>query len=122
MYGARMFSRRTEKRHRGTVCRGVVKYQELKANIERLHIETSSSMLINEQLMFEAAGGSNKGHVYGFGFWLRICNHHRLATGEAAARHQFRWYLLRLPMMPVLRGRRSCGDTCSRHMPSSSAS
>ncbi|KAI5680991.1 hypothetical protein M9H77_02218 [Catharanthus roseus] len=115
MYGARMFSRRTEKRHRGTVCRGVVpgvKYQELKANIERLHIETSSSMLINEQLMFEAAGGSNKGHIYGFGFWLRIYSHHRL----------FRWYLLRLPMMPVLRGRRSCGDTCSRHMTSSSAS
>ncbi|KAI5654483.1 hypothetical protein M9H77_31670 [Catharanthus roseus] len=39
---------------------------ELKANTERLHIEVGSSILTNEQLMFEAAGGSNKGHVYSF--------------------------------------------------------
>ncbi|KAI5667499.1 hypothetical protein M9H77_17352 [Catharanthus roseus] len=43
------------------------KYQELKANAKRLHIETGSPILNNEQLMFEAAGGSNNGHVYGVG-------------------------------------------------------
>ncbi|KAI5669772.1 hypothetical protein M9H77_19625 [Catharanthus roseus] len=39
---------------------------ELKENVECLHIETDSLMQTDEQLMFEAAGGSNKGHVYGF--------------------------------------------------------
>ncbi|KAI5658832.1 hypothetical protein M9H77_27625 [Catharanthus roseus] len=39
----------------------------LKANAEHLHIETGSPIPSDEQLMFEAAGGSNKGHVYGFG-------------------------------------------------------
>ncbi|KAI5656952.1 hypothetical protein M9H77_25745 [Catharanthus roseus] len=42
------------------------KYQELKANTERLHIDIGSPILTDEQLMFEAAGGSNKGYVYGF--------------------------------------------------------
>ncbi|KAI5675484.1 hypothetical protein M9H77_06434 [Catharanthus roseus] len=32
----------------------------------------------------------------------------------AIARHRFRQYLLQLPMMPTLRGRSDCGDTCSR--------
>ncbi|KAI5677479.1 hypothetical protein M9H77_08429 [Catharanthus roseus] len=43
----------------------LAKYQELKANAEHLHIETSSPIPTDEQLMFEATGGRNKGHVYG---------------------------------------------------------
>ncbi|KAI5677798.1 hypothetical protein M9H77_08748 [Catharanthus roseus] len=43
------------------------KYQELKDNAECLHIETGSPISTDEQLMFEATSGSNKGHVYGFG-------------------------------------------------------
>ncbi|KAI5677655.1 hypothetical protein M9H77_08605 [Catharanthus roseus] len=67
-----MLTKRSRRWHRGTVyravvVRGPVKYQELKANAERLHIETRSPMLTDEQLMFEATGGSNKGHVYSFG-------------------------------------------------------
>ncbi|KAI5666795.1 hypothetical protein M9H77_16648 [Catharanthus roseus] len=46
---------------------GTAKYQELTMNAERLHTETSSCILTDEQLMFEAAGGNDKGHVYGFG-------------------------------------------------------
>ncbi|KAI5671931.1 hypothetical protein M9H77_12295 [Catharanthus roseus] len=45
----------------------LVKYQELKVNAEHLHIETDSPMPTNKKLMFEAACGSYKGHVYGFG-------------------------------------------------------
>ncbi|KAI5658304.1 hypothetical protein M9H77_27097 [Catharanthus roseus] len=41
------------------------KYQELKANAERLHIDTSLPIPTDEQLMFEDAGGNNKGHAYG---------------------------------------------------------
>ncbi|KAI5664425.1 hypothetical protein M9H77_23748 [Catharanthus roseus] len=44
-----------------------VKYQELKMNTEHHHIETSLPIPTDKQLMFEVAGGSNKGHVYGFG-------------------------------------------------------
>ncbi|KAI5671787.1 hypothetical protein M9H77_12151 [Catharanthus roseus] len=47
--------------------KGIPKYQELKANEKCLHIENGSPMLTDEQLTFEAAGGSKKGHVYGFG-------------------------------------------------------
>ncbi|KAI5661688.1 hypothetical protein M9H77_21011 [Catharanthus roseus] len=43
------------------------KYQEMKTNMEKLHIETGSPILTEEQLMFEVASGSNKDHVYGFG-------------------------------------------------------
>ncbi|KAI5671417.1 hypothetical protein M9H77_11781 [Catharanthus roseus] len=39
---------------------------KLKANVECLLIETGSPIITNEQLMFEDAEGSNKGHVYGF--------------------------------------------------------
>ncbi|KAI5671933.1 hypothetical protein M9H77_12297 [Catharanthus roseus] len=42
------------------------KYQELKANAEHLHIMTYSPIPTDEQLMFEAGSGSNKGHVCGF--------------------------------------------------------
>ncbi|KAI5672848.1 hypothetical protein M9H77_13212 [Catharanthus roseus] len=42
------------------------KYQELKANSERLHIKIDSPILTDEQLMFEAVGASNKSPVYGF--------------------------------------------------------
>ncbi|KAI5682470.1 hypothetical protein M9H77_03698 [Catharanthus roseus] len=44
-----------------------VKYHELKANTERLHTETGSPKSTDEQLMFEAISGNNKGHVYAFG-------------------------------------------------------
>ncbi|KAI5672506.1 hypothetical protein M9H77_12870 [Catharanthus roseus] len=40
-----------------------IKYQELKANTECLHIETGSPLQTEVQFMFEAVGGSNKGHV-----------------------------------------------------------
>ncbi|KAI5667633.1 hypothetical protein M9H77_17486 [Catharanthus roseus] len=43
------------------------KYQDLKANVERLHIETGSPILTDEQFMFEAASRRNKGCIYGFG-------------------------------------------------------
>ncbi|KAI5654945.1 hypothetical protein M9H77_32132 [Catharanthus roseus] len=42
------------------------KYQELKVNMERHHMETGLPILTDEQLMFEVACGDNKGHVYGF--------------------------------------------------------
>ncbi|KAI5657198.1 hypothetical protein M9H77_25991 [Catharanthus roseus] len=42
-------------------------YDEPKANVECLHIENCSPMPTDEQLMFEATDGSNKGHVYDFG-------------------------------------------------------
>ncbi|KAI5668471.1 hypothetical protein M9H77_18324 [Catharanthus roseus] len=87
-------TRRGERRHSRTGCKSVVargststsrsrsyikwerrwvrplhsrnsKYKDLKANAECLHIETCSPILTDKQLMFEAAGGSNKGHVYG---------------------------------------------------------
>ncbi|KAI5683705.1 hypothetical protein M9H77_04933 [Catharanthus roseus] len=45
----------------------LAKYQKLMENAKRLHIETGPPILTDEQLMFEAASGSNKGHVYGFG-------------------------------------------------------
>ncbi|KAI5672507.1 hypothetical protein M9H77_12871 [Catharanthus roseus] len=41
-------------------------FLELKANAECRRIETDSPVPPNEQLMFEATGSSNKGHVYGF--------------------------------------------------------
>ncbi|KAI5663270.1 hypothetical protein M9H77_22593 [Catharanthus roseus] len=89
MYGAHMLSRRSGRWQRGTICRGMVargptstplekigeafaqselyvKYQELKANEERLYIETGSPIPTDEQLTFEASSGSNKGHVYNF--------------------------------------------------------
>ncbi|KAI5683266.1 hypothetical protein M9H77_04494 [Catharanthus roseus] len=52
-----------------TVCRYTIRPvlgEELKANVQCLHIETGLPIPTNEQLMFKAAGGSNKGHVYGF--------------------------------------------------------
>ncbi|KAI5662321.1 hypothetical protein M9H77_21644 [Catharanthus roseus] len=42
------------------------KYQELEANVECLHIEIGLPIPTDEQLMFEAAGDSNKGHIYSF--------------------------------------------------------
>ncbi|KAI5672626.1 hypothetical protein M9H77_12990 [Catharanthus roseus] len=42
------------------------KFWEMKANMEQLHIETGSPILTDEQLMFEVASGSDKGHVYSF--------------------------------------------------------
>ncbi|KAI5648575.1 hypothetical protein M9H77_34580 [Catharanthus roseus] len=45
----------------------MAKYQELKANATRLHIETGSPMPTYKQLMFKDTSGSNKGHVYNFG-------------------------------------------------------
>ncbi|KAI5668376.1 hypothetical protein M9H77_18229 [Catharanthus roseus] len=44
---------------------GRAKYQELKVNMEHLHIGTGSPILTDEQLMFEDAGGSNKDHRRG---------------------------------------------------------
>ncbi|KAI5667226.1 hypothetical protein M9H77_17079 [Catharanthus roseus] len=38
-----------------------------KGEREHLHIEISSPIPTDEQLMFDVAGGSNKGHVYDFG-------------------------------------------------------
>ncbi|KAI5653897.1 hypothetical protein M9H77_31084 [Catharanthus roseus] len=35
--------------------------------MRRVHMQTGSSMPTDEQLMFEATCGSNKGHVCGFG-------------------------------------------------------
>ncbi|KAI5677865.1 hypothetical protein M9H77_08815 [Catharanthus roseus] len=46
---------------------GKANYQELKANAECLHVETGSPILTEEQLMCEVVGGSNKGHIHGFG-------------------------------------------------------
>ncbi|KAI5676667.1 hypothetical protein M9H77_07617 [Catharanthus roseus] len=77
---ARMLSRRSGRRRRRTVyrdmvARGLGKHiggsrsfieWELKANVERFNVETGSPIPNDEQLMFEAGGGSNKGHVYGF--------------------------------------------------------
>ncbi|KAI5676176.1 hypothetical protein M9H77_07126 [Catharanthus roseus] len=37
------------------------KYHQLKANTKRLHIESSMPILTDEQLMFKATDGSNKG-------------------------------------------------------------
>ncbi|KAI5676697.1 hypothetical protein M9H77_07647 [Catharanthus roseus] len=80
-----MLSRRSGRRHRGIVYRGVVtrgpasapaglagkngrgEISGAKAERKRLHIETDFPILTDEQLMFEAAGGSNKGHIYSFG-------------------------------------------------------
>ncbi|KAI5663220.1 hypothetical protein M9H77_22543 [Catharanthus roseus] len=63
--------------HLTASAKGIVgphaKYQELKTNAEHLHIEIGSTMATDEQLMFEAAGDSNKGHD----------------KEAAAARHQF---------------------------------
>ncbi|KAI5672297.1 hypothetical protein M9H77_12661 [Catharanthus roseus] len=50
----------------------LAKYLELTANVERLHIETGYGVLSDEQLIFEATGGSNKGYVYGFGSQSRV--------------------------------------------------
>ncbi|KAI5663723.1 hypothetical protein M9H77_23046 [Catharanthus roseus] len=47
--------------------RSFIEWLKLKANAERLHIETGSSIPTDEQLMFEATDGSNKGNVNGFG-------------------------------------------------------
>ncbi|KAI5675408.1 hypothetical protein M9H77_06358 [Catharanthus roseus] len=55
---------------KGTVGQYVISRilgEELKANTKRLHIKTGSPMPTDKQLMFEATGGSNKGHAYGFG-------------------------------------------------------
>ncbi|KAI5652787.1 hypothetical protein M9H77_29974 [Catharanthus roseus] len=53
-----------------TVGRHVIRRilgKELKVNAECLLIESGSPMPTNKQLMFEAASGSSKGHVYDFG-------------------------------------------------------
>ncbi|KAI5663349.1 hypothetical protein M9H77_22672 [Catharanthus roseus] len=52
---------------RGICTIRVAKYHELKANAARLHIETCSPILIDEQLMFETVGVKNKGYLYSFG-------------------------------------------------------
>ncbi|KAI5676047.1 hypothetical protein M9H77_06997 [Catharanthus roseus] len=64
-----------------TMCRYTIRpvLDELKANAERLHIETGSPILTDEQLMFEAASGSNNGRVYGFG---SVCSRYRGVPGR----------------------------------------
>ncbi|KAI5677076.1 hypothetical protein M9H77_08026 [Catharanthus roseus] len=70
---------------------GEAKHQEPKANAKNLHIDTHLLIPIDEQLMFEAVGGSNKGHVYGFGSHLQQSLQ---STVEAATtRHRFLRYL-----------------------------
>ncbi|KAI5683032.1 hypothetical protein M9H77_04260 [Catharanthus roseus] len=71
-----------------TVSRNAIRQtfgKELKANAECLHIETSSSMPTDEQLMFEAAGGSNKGHVYGFGSQCLAINAERWGSSSSSS-------------------------------------
>ncbi|KAI5652320.1 hypothetical protein M9H77_29507 [Catharanthus roseus] len=46
---------------------GLGKISGAKGECEALHIETDSPILTEKQLMFEAAGGNNKDHVYSFG-------------------------------------------------------
>ncbi|KAI5653590.1 hypothetical protein M9H77_30777 [Catharanthus roseus] len=99
---------------------GKAKYQELKANAERLHIETGSPMLTDKQLMFEVVDGSNNGHVYGFGSQFATISVER--WGGSNSLLSISLYLLRLPMSPTSRGRRGCRDTCSKHRTSSLAS
>ncbi|KAI5659140.1 hypothetical protein M9H77_27933 [Catharanthus roseus] len=55
------------RREVGRYTIGPILGEELKANTERLHIETGSPISINKQLMLDAAGGNNRDNVYGFG-------------------------------------------------------
>ncbi|KAI5656754.1 hypothetical protein M9H77_25547 [Catharanthus roseus] len=96
------------------------KYQELKANEERLHIETSSSMPSDEQLMFEAACSSNKGYVYDFGLqFTAITTEH---WGGSSSLSSIPSVSSMVATMLASRRRRGYGDTCSRHKTSSPTS
>ncbi|KAI5663190.1 hypothetical protein M9H77_22513 [Catharanthus roseus] len=122
MYGAQMLSRRSVRWHRGTVWRmwwpgGLASTptgldHSLNGEIsgakgKRGHIETGSPMLPDEQLMFEAANGSSKGHVYDFGNNLQSSPPSDREV--AIAHHWFRWYLLRWPIIPASRGKEVVG-------------
>ncbi|KAI5678237.1 hypothetical protein M9H77_09187 [Catharanthus roseus] len=50
-----------------------------------LHIETGSPISTDEQLMFEAASGSNKGHVYGFGSQFAAITAERQADSNSSS-------------------------------------
>ncbi|KAI5652432.1 hypothetical protein M9H77_29619 [Catharanthus roseus] len=99
---------------------GTAKYQELKANAEYLHIETGSPIPTDEQLMFEATGCSNKGHVYGFGSQsASITAKHRGGSNSlssvpslsSAVAHE-----------AYIKRERRLWDTCNKHRTSSPAS
>ncbi|KAI5669008.1 hypothetical protein M9H77_18861 [Catharanthus roseus] len=121
------------RRHSRTGCRGVVakflaitpvgldQILELKANAERLHVETGSHILTDKQLMFEAADGSNKGHIYGFGLQSTTITAKRRGGSSSS--------MSLIPLIssvaghePISRGKGGYGDTCNKHMRSSPTS
>ncbi|KAI5666554.1 hypothetical protein M9H77_16407 [Catharanthus roseus] len=91
-----------------------------KGNAECLHIETSSLILIDEQLIFEAAYGKTRVMytVLAHNLWPSPTSDGEVVT----TRHRYCRYLLQLPMSPTLIGRRGCEGTYSKHKTSSPAS
>ncbi|KAI5669037.1 hypothetical protein M9H77_18890 [Catharanthus roseus] len=99
--------------HPTASSKGTTKYQELKANTECLHIEIGSPTPTDEQLMFEAASGSNKGHVYDFGSqsaaitaerWGGSSSSSSVPSASSAAAHE-----------SCIEKEKRLWDTCSRH-------
>ncbi|KAI5668240.1 hypothetical protein M9H77_18093 [Catharanthus roseus] len=97
------------------------KCQKLKANMERLHIETSLPIPIDEQLMFEAVGRSDNNHVYDFGSQSTAVTTERRGGSSNS--------MSSVPSVSSAAGHEACiergggcGDTCSRHRIGSPAS
>ncbi|KAI5661738.1 hypothetical protein M9H77_21061 [Catharanthus roseus] len=83
-------------------------------------IETGSPILTDKQLMFEAAGGSNKGLVYSFNSQSAAVTAERQGYSSS--------FMSSIPSVSSAAGHKACikreggcEDTCSRHMRSSLA-
>ncbi|KAI5657983.1 hypothetical protein M9H77_26776 [Catharanthus roseus] len=85
--------------HPTSSAKGIAKYQELKVNAKHLHIKNGSPIPTDEQLMFEAVGGSNKCHRQRSSSMLSVSSISSAAAHDACIEREKRlWGYMQQPL------------------------